>query len=285
MKRTFAILVILSSCLSAAHSQTMSHEEEVVRNAYAKPTFMSGIWPLTKTLITPRSAPFDPVKFNQDLAQEAPVFTLSNFQIGPIADITNQPWNDFAPPRPRGTRVLNVVWYTHSYAYEGQNARWSMPRLSWGPGDSQSTDAHVATVGQVIKQDSHNWGGPVTYTRYAAFTVDLTYEGISTGPYKALFLFGTDAHGKDTAPAMLDPIVGNALFNVVVQPSYPAGLLQTKMREMPQVADWIRTNEVSASSCSTTHEVCCSHGHCGLSQTDVNHDLSLPTPQERGGQQ
>lgn len=143
------------------------------------------------------------------------------------------------------------------------------------------------TVAEAIKVDGRNWSSiPINYTRYAAFTVDLTFDGKSVGPYKALFLFGTNGSGKEANSAMLDPISGNALVATAGHDTYPAGLFQTRMRELPQVADWIRANEMPAASCSTPHEVCCSHGRCGISQADVNRDLSKPVPQERfGGQQ
>ena len=289
MKRALPTLVLLLT-FQLLPAQSMSHEEEVVRNTYAKLTFMSGIWPLTKTIVAGMDKPIDLATFKEESTKETPVFTLSDFQVGSIKDIADQPWNTF-DSSPAGIPVLKSAWYSHGYSYEGVGARWGMPQLRWGSPGSPNAEAlkqaSTMTVAKVTKADGRNWTSvPVNYTRYAAFTVDLMFEGKSTGPYKALFLFGTDASGKDANPAMLDPISGDALFSVVVQKTFPAGLLQTRMRDLPQVADWIRANEMPAASCSTPHEVCCSHGRCGLSQTDVNHDLSQPIPQERfGGQQ
>jgi hypothetical protein len=277
------MVVMLSSLYyTSSSSAQMSHDEEVVRNTYAKVTFMSSIWPLTKTTIAGIDKPVDLVKFKEKSAQETPVFTLRDFQMGPIADIADQPWSTFVSSA-SGIPVLNSSWYSHGYTYDGVGARWGMPQLRWGSPGSPNPEvlklANTMTVAKVIKADGHNWTSvPVNYTRYAAFTVDLLFEGKSTGPYKALFLFGTDASGKEATPAMLDPISGNALFGVVVEKTYPAGLLQTRMRELPQVADWIRANEMPASSCSTPHEVCCSHVRCGLSQTDVNHEPVAADP-------
>jgi hypothetical protein len=59
----------------------------------------------------------------------------------------------------------------------------------------------------------------------------------------------------------------------------PSGLLLGKLREAPVVADWLRANVISDSSCpQTTRTLCCSRGHCGIPSTVFNRDLETPLP-------
>jgi len=139
------------------------------------------------------------------------------------------------------------------------------------------------TVADVIKLASKQWYPfPVTYTRYAAFTVDASFQGKSTGPHKAIFFFGKDDKGKE-AVAQNDLLSAPmALWDVPQRPAYPAGLLQSRMREMPVVANWVRANEMPAANCASSPkgDLCCTHDRCGISETDLNRDLAakLPTP-------
>lgn len=144
-------------------------------------------------------------------------------------------------------------------------------------------------VSKVIEIASPYWSSlPVTFTRYAAFTVDASLDGKSSGPHKALYLFGTDSKGKEFV-AEQDLITGghSGMWQLLITPNYPAGFLQSALRNTPAVSAWIRSNEMPASSCDATkHNVCCLHGRCGISQTDINRDLATPLPlSKNGGQQ
>ena len=122
----------------------------------------------------------------------------------------------------------------------------------------------------------------VIYNRYAAFTVNASFQGESTGPHKAFFIFGAYGHGRESIIAC-DPITGEhdnvGLSDLLAEPDYPEGFLRGKLRENPEIADWVRSNEMPASSCgSPTGKVCCSRGRCGISEADLNRDLATPLP-------
>lgn len=111
MKRVllFALVCLgLNVSTPISWTQSMSHEEEIVRNTYAKLTFLSGIWPLTQTIIAGPDKPVDLVKFKEISAKETPLFTLGDFRVGPIADIANQPWSTFVSSQ-AGTPVLRAA--------------------------------------------------------------------------------------------------------------------------------------------------------------------------------
>ena len=135
------------------------------------------------------------------------------------------------------------------------------------------------SVSEAIKKFTPDlFDAQATYTRYAAFTVNATFQGKSTGPHKAIFFFGKDSDGNDVVTPN-DLISGtSAMWSALKNSYYPTGLLQSRLRGTPAVNDWVRANEVPAESCSTkAGDVCCSRGKCGLSQADVNRDLSTPT--------
>jgi hypothetical protein len=290
MKRVL-LYGVVALCLSHpafnACSQSMSHEEEVVRTTYTKLSFLCRITPLSraakKQLV---GAQVDPVKLDADINAAAPVFTLSNFQVGPIASIANETWGEFVTaPRP-GDQALDGSWTTEQYGDNGIQSEWSEIEVHWAPAPAASPEVEKAmldlTVAAVIKLASKQWYQfPVTYTRYAAFTVDVSFQGKSTGPHKAIFFFGTDAKGKEVV-AQNDLLSGPmALWDVPQKQAYPAGLLRSRMRDVPVVANWVRANEMPAASCTSTKgDLCCTHDRCGISEADLNRDLAakLPTP-------
>lgn len=269
-----------------ADAQTMSHEEEVVRNAYAKLGFLCAVSPLTDAaLAQSRGTQADLEDIDKKIAAAMPVFRLSDFQVGSIADIARRPWGDFVSAPPEGAQVLQASGASYYYSDSGNQEDWTAVRLYWAPSPSDPAAENVMMglpVATIIELASKQWSGkiPVTYTRYAAFTADLSFQGKTTGPHRAIFLFGVDPGGNEFV-AENDLVSGTqiGIWHLLQTPSYPAGFLRSKLREIPAVSTWIRANEMPASSCNQTRlDVCCSHGRCGISQTDLNRDLSAPLP-------
>lgn len=280
------LLLILLPTFNAS-AQNMSHEEEVVRTTYTKLSFLCRIGPLSKAAKTQLAGnPVDPVKLDTETNAATPLFTLSNFQTGPIAAIANNTWGEFiTAPRP-GDLALDGSWTTEDYSDNGIQSQWSEIEVHWAPAHAATPEVEKSmldlTITDAIKLASKYWYQfPVTYTRYAAFTVDASFQGRSTGPHKAIFLFGTDGKGKEVV-AQNDLLSGpTPLWNVRQQPSYPEGLLRSKIRDVPVVANWIRANVMPAADCTETRgDLCCTHDRCGISETDMNRDLAtkLPTP-------
>lgn len=268
-------------------AQTMSHEEEVVRTTYTKLSFLSRIGPLSRAAKQQLSGTqADPVKLSAAMDAAAPVFTLTDFQIGPIASIAGETWGEFVTmPRP-GDLALDGSWVTETYSDNGIQKEWKEIELRWAPAHAATPEVEQSyqdlTIADAIKLGSKQWFQfPVTYTRYAAFTVDASFQGKSTGPHKAIFFFGTDSKGKEVV-AQNDLLSGpSPLWNVRDNSSYPAGLLQSKLRDVPVVANWLRANEMPAAACTSSQpELCCTHDHCGISVKDLNRDLAanLPKP-------
>ena len=290
----------LALCLSIPTlipAQTTTHEEEAVRNSYAKLTTLCGVETATRVAQEEdRGISTDQQAFNALISKEVPNFTLSDFQTGTIASIADQPWGDFVTPVYTVPERLEITGSGHNWDEQGNPTRhlyWLAEKAVW-------TKAHHAVtaesstmekpVSQVITSVSPSWFGksnPVTFTRYAAFTVDVSLDGKSTAPHKALWLFGTDSHGKQfVAENDLISGTGTKLSSILAAPEYPSGLLQTKLRENPNVSTWLRSNEMPAASCGVPahSDLCCSKGRCGISPVDFNRDMPAPLP-PIGGQQ
>jgi hypothetical protein len=308
MKRVFSlVLVVLSfTFLTLSDSaQTMSHEEEVVRNTYAKLTLLCAVDVLTKNIALSRGDrdKVSQAEIDNKLAAALPTYDLSDFQIGDLSSIGNRPLSDFESVPAEGRHILRISGTAYTYAdyssvYDPVT-HWAGMHVKWE--DAHSVNAAplqpMSELGTASVQEIPQSGSKpeplkrVVYTRYAAYTVNATYQRESTGPYKAFFLFGSDDHGKGYIAAF-DLISGEhdnvGLGNMLAEPGYPTGFLQSRLREHPVIANWIRANEMPASSCaSVTGDVCCSRGRCGVSQTDLNRELAAPLPQPKvqGGQQ
>lgn len=292
MKTCKAIpILFLTFTLSPVFCQN-SGDEETVRNAYAKFSFLCALE--TVSNIAEKQdlgkAGADQQYLSQRLEKTVPIFTLTHFESGSLSAIASRSWGDFVSPQSSATLVMDSGTSNRYYAVNGQQVTWMGAHVSWSSSAKPDATAEAAMmarpVAKVIEMAGPYWSSlPVTYTRYVAYTVDASLDGKSTGPHKALYLFGTDTNGKEFV-SQQDLISGGTTgtWQLLVTPTYPAGFLQSPLRNTPAVSGWIRANEMPASSCDATRrEVCCSHGRCGISQTDLNRDLAAPMFSKGGG--
>jgi hypothetical protein len=297
MKRYFPVLVMALCLALNLNAQTMSHEEEVVRNAYAKVAMLAAIQTVSENAVLPNASTQAESLVAAKIASSQPVFDLSNFQVGSIASVAGENWKQYLTLATDGQSVLKSMTTTFSHGDSGNRTEWIGVKLYWAQAHPHSPDVirqmEDMNIASIVKVGSPQWSTvPVTYTRYAAFTVDATFAGQSTGTHKAIFFFGTDPNGKEYV-AVNDLLSGTqALWAALQKPMYPTGLLSSNLRELPAVAGWLRSNEMPvASSCAAgsvagKHDLCCTKGRCGLSVTDLNRDLAAPLPRPRdGGQQ
>jgi hypothetical protein len=294
MARRIAVIVVMLSSLyyTSNSSAQMSHEEEVVRNAYAKLSFMC-------ELVVVTDAAFD-IKNNRigsniaDLntlvAEFCPVFSLSAFQIGPIADIADEPLSRFITLPTQHDQVIRVTQRAMSYNFSGNNTEWAGAEFRWADitqsGFNGYPYAEDFTVAKAMAQKQLEWSdqkNPVL-TRYAAYTVTATLQGRSTAPHRAVFFFGHDGSGKEVVNPE-DPIDDTgSVYHIQDVRAYPGAFLSSDVRDVPVVAAWVRSHEMPSASCSAVaRTLCCSEGRCGISQTDLNRDLSTPLPPAKNG--
>lgn len=292
---TLTLLVVCGLNPLTSNAQNMSHEEEVVRNTYAKLSLMCGLTPTSHAgLEQLGGSKIDQQALERKVADATPVFDLSDFRVGPINEIASDHWDNFITDQhTKGDPHLDGTLSTLSQTDNGNHTEWRAAEVRWKPTPSPgNAEAYrlikSLPISEIMKLGSPQWGGDnVTYKRYAAFTANLTFQGQSSGPYKAIFFFGTDAKGNEYI-AINDLVAQQPLWYMVNQRIDESGLLLGKIRESPVVADWIRNNVTdSSASCTLTGppDLCCAHGRCGISQTDFNRDLSVPLPPPNNGKQ
>ena len=296
---TLAVVITVFFAASNAYAQDMSHEEEAVRNAYAKLSLMCNLPPLINAgALQVSNIQITPELLTARIANATPVFDLSDFKVGPISEIADRKWSEFNTVPSPGTPILRGHLITQDFNDNGSNTEWKMAAVNWAPAQQENTEALELILSQPISEIIKLAGGqwydgtagvtaPITYTRYAAFTVNATFQGRSTGPHKAIFFFGHDAHGKEFVSGNDFKSGASPLYYFSNHPLELSGLLLGKLRETPAVRNWLANNVAPASYCSPDAQaVCCQHGHCGLSPYEFNRDLSIPlSAPKTGGKQ
>jgi len=286
MKRTLAVLVILSSCLSAA-TQTMSHEEEVVRNAYAKASLLCAVEPLTQAGFDQISGKqVDEVKLSKQMSDASPVFTLSDFDTGSIISIAGDHWGRFVTMPPPGTQILTAGSVTYNFSDAGNPVNWNALRASWEPFSASAEFINASrerSIAETLKIGGAEWSSKaVTYTRYVTLTVKATFQGKSVGPYQAIFFIGRDGAGQEVLTQ--NDVISGKVVAAALNTTYYPSFVNSSLRNTNAIAGWLRTNAIPASSCSVAgHDMCCSGGRCGISEADLQHALVTPLPPARDG--
>jgi hypothetical protein len=288
-------LVLSASCLS--HAQTFSDtstEESTVRSAYAAVSFLCGLRPVTDAALLQiaDSKAISQDEIDRQIAAATPVYDLSNFHTGSIASIQHDKFSDYVTvPSDMNYQILKVGPGTQSWNDNGYETSWRELDVKWAV-DKRFSEVDIgtlnATIGDLIKQasDAEPNFKVITLTSYASYTVNTTYQGKSTGNYKALFLFGIDAHGKPVVFAR-DMLVEQPLTEVLSNPSgfasaYPAGLLKSRLRDTPAIEHFIETNRRQDVMCSKEFkELCCDGGKCGIRESSVRRDLAVQLPEPK----
>ncbi len=290
-------LVVLSSRLLTSKSfAQMPHEEEVVRNAYAKLSFMCELVVVNDAALDingngsdgPRRS--DIPALHTVIAEFCPVYSLSAFQTGPIADIAYEPLSRFITLPTQHDEVIRGVKRGMSYNFSGNETGWIGVEFKWVDITQSGSNGYPYpedfTVAKAMAQKEFQWSdqkNPV-FTRYAAYTVNATLQGKSTAPHRAVFFFGHDASGKEVITPE-DPLDDTGiLYRIQDELAYPGAFLSSNVRDVPVVAAWVRSHEMPSASCSLpARTLCCSEGRCGISQSDINRDLAAPLPPSKNG--
>jgi hypothetical protein len=272
-----------------AIAQTSTHEEEIVRNTYARIALLSSLDPVSEGATQQWAGQkVDITVLNDKILAATPIFTLTDFRVGPLSEIQDTKWGDLVSQSAPQGRILagGLHKYTHSENND-PSTEWEVAVLRWNEApkwsEAASKMASAVTVSEIIRQfgheswDSDTTAAPVTYTRYAEFTIDATLDGKSSGPHKALFLFGADAKGKPVVVPSDMITATQMIWSILRNPTDPQGLLLSIVREQPVMRDWLSSNIMPAGSCSvtSTHDYCCSKGRCGISPVDFNRDMAI----------
>jgi hypothetical protein len=276
-------LVWLFCLLSLTASAQMSHEETVVRTAYAK--FAYAVEQGAISHLALESTGHVPKQYQglsneQRLRDAQVVIALKDFTVGNTADIFNRKIADFVTaPQQR----LDTSGQSFNYSdADGAIAHWFWLEGQWHPAAEkplppQALDLTVADAYRMQWQEDR----PTTlWQRYAAYTVTLSFLG-KTRTYKAMFIFGHDPQGNEVVEPE-DPTAGNtALASALHEALFPAGFLSTKLRNYQVVSDWISSVQMSDDACTQHNDLCCDLAQlkCGPGRTDVAKSLQQALPE------
>ncbi len=261
--RYLAVLCVMLASLSGAVAQ-MTHEETVVRTAYAKLSFAVDInTAYTAALTKPATSPAD---LAEQVEHSGLRFTLSNFTVGNLADIANQPY-ELLGQYPDGQDViytsLATVMHNDSHAFPVAS---ELATAQWGQGpQGHAPRLTVAQMLPLMEQES----GVSPLLRYCTYTVTATLAGRSR-TYKAAFLFGEK--GKAAPADAVIALGGGALAPFISRPVYPGVLLQTSLWKNQSVRNFVVTTQRFETSCKAgSGEVCCDTDklQCGVPAADL----------------
>ena len=257
MLKSFAVLLLLGGIALAAHSQTssqMTHEETVVRNAYAKLRFAAEQVPVTQLameatgLLTPNE--LAGVSKEQRIANAQITIRLTDFAVGNIAEILQSKVTDLITPA--ASQRLEFQRGRHSYHLDKQEYHWFELRAAWMPAEPVGEEANLKLQDFLALQ----WGKALPkFQTYASYSVTVTYQGITAGPYKALFLFGEDKGTETVSPE--DGTIDATALAAVMHERLAADAFNTdRLRAVPVVQDWMAHH---SPNCSNSEEqgVCC----------------------------
>jgi hypothetical protein len=268
------MLCLLSLALSATAAD-MTHEETIVRTAYAKFAYavqQKAISDLAREgLGGPVPEAFANLSGEQRLAAAQVNFLLQDFVVGDLRDIMNRKASDLVSP-PVG-ETLTTGGQFNGYDDDGLETHWGALEAKWRPAHVWSDTAMAFTVHDVY-EIWHKQRPDVVWQRYASYSVTVSFQGKSRGPYKALFIFGHDDKGSEIMEPKDEITSIPGLAFALIQPLFPEGLVLTRMRNVPVVTDWLNANQMSGPNCSTSGtngDICCDlvKMRCGPRSEDV----------------
>jgi hypothetical protein len=210
----------------------MTHEEILVRTAYAKFAYASEQEMIGQLALeasgSPAPAEASGLSSDQRLAAADVSFRLADFKVGNLDDIADRKATDLISP-PTG-EMLTATTPVHTYVDYGGGRSWYSIQPRWQPASTPSADVLSATVGELHAMEWHGRAPTTLWQRFASYSVTVTFQGKSRGPYKALFIFGHDPSGHEMImpeDATTDSV---ALATALAVRLFPEPLVSTRLR-------------------------------------------------------
>jgi hypothetical protein len=303
--RHLTVFCVLLGSLSAALAQ-MTHEETRVRTAYAKLAYaveQGTIGELAMEANNPLGMPireeYASMTSEQRMAAAEVSFTLADFVIGDVRDIVRHKMVDLITPDWDLVDVLSTDGNQGAnYNDNGLATGWKSLELHWKPLDPRPLEHRIAVEGFTLAEvyqleasqgDLQAKDQPLPeglWQRYASYSVTVSFQGKTRGPYKALFLFGTDPKGNvgNEKITVYDPVVGRGLGYAMSHPLFPEAFVVTRLRNLPLVMNWLHQHQIpSGPSClisTDKGDICCdlTKMKCGPKSEDVAAGLAKSLP-------
>ncbi len=265
-----------------AVSEAMSPEEALVRAAYAKFAYASAQEAISQLAFeaagTPTPAQFVGMSSDERLSAAEVSFKLSNFKEGRLEEIINRKAVDLITP-PVG-EMLAATTPVSSYS-EGEHRTFYNVHPNWIPAPPASDAVLNATLAELHEMEWHSQAPSTLWQRFVSYSVTVTFQGKTRGPYSAIFIFGHDSKGNAMVMPEDATTASTALATVLAVHLFPGPLVESSLRTYPVVSHWLAARQISAASCSHgQQDVCCDleRLRCGPSEEDVADGLSKPLP-------
>ncbi|HKV78530.1 MAG TPA: hypothetical protein VJP02_10340 [Candidatus Sulfotelmatobacter sp.] len=276
--RLLTSLAVLLICSSLSFAQ-MTHEETVVRGAYAKLSFAMEQAPIFQLAFEATGAlvPKEVASLStaQRIANAQLTVSLSDFLVGNAKDILTRRVVDLINPAQQERLVIDEAW--HSY-HDGREFRWYEPKGSWqSVRESIPSDVEAMTLEDFFKLQWQQRNPTSLWQTYAWYSVTVTYQGRTVGPYKALFMFGHDSNGGEIVEPEDGTIDAVAIAASMREHLFADVFVSANLRDVPVVSKWV-TAKQQALNCSDSQGVCCDLARlqCGPAQSLVQRELATP---------
>ncbi len=283
----FKLLVLLLLVpLARGEQRKISHEEEVVRTAYAKLSFAAEIGMVWHAAMQDRGWP----KLSDNLILTKAMnnqirFDLSGFKVGKVSDISLMPWSSlvegpvsilyahcqeipFGIETPQSKKVFNITYSDGAWQEAALSATEKHESLS-----DHAPSPLVPTVGDILSI-SHKPSGGGEWSRYASYSVVATLRERSIS-YRATFLFKGSGDAEEIVA--LDYATGMGVGTCIGKPMYPSALVDTAFREIPFIQAWIVASEITDCKKLKEPEVCCDPAtwRCGIASEDIRNSMKV----------
>ncbi|MFZ0420042.1 MAG: hypothetical protein WAM04_18215 [Candidatus Sulfotelmatobacter sp.] len=273
MKYVIALCLTFAATSSALAAE-MSHEETMVRTAYARLSYAAQLRVVANDAM--HASHLSKAELQEQIAKLARRFEIDNVALGSLSAINALPWEQMVT-KPDGDLIYvrsggGSPAITTRNSFTKKSMFWVM--TGWGNHAFEQSWNGVTVaqaVGDVPKSPDE------VCNSYISYQVTATLEGRSR-TYNAMFIFGKDTNGNETIH-MIDNVVGlGSLELVLTQSLYPVALLETYYREIPEIADWIAANTVPKTT--DIQDAYCSPTGCGLPASWVNKSMAVPIDPE-----
>ena len=167
----------------------------------------------------------------------------------------------------RSGEVLATTPGYSTYSYNGgQQVQSAIVDVEWITRELSLQEIGNVPLGEGLRLNRETNPKFSTYTRYAAFSVMVAFQGRSRS-YKAMFLFGTRPDGTEDISSFDLIVDGVGYF--ARNSAYPGSLLHDQ-RNRGMIAEWLLSNQVT--SPGGEHEVACDlvKLKCGVASGDLN---------------
>lgn len=248
----------------AVAADNMTHEETVVRTAYAKLSYAVDL--NTAYLLTVARPDIDSATLAREVDGRRLSFSLSNFKVGNLSDLSIAKYSDALGQYPDGQDIIEVTLSQPQFHEKTLTLEMDLAQARWAKGPQGTPPSQTVEELMPIVQAESGLSGPLV--RYCRFTVTARLAGRSR-VYEAAFLF-TATGQVDTSDAVVG-LGGGPLRYFITHPVYPTILLRSSLpTRTPALRPFLESAQRTESTCGDG-DVCCDLAslRCGLPSAEL----------------